>query len=177
MSATFNVSEFDRTVKEFYEGSHAEMQAAQKTLTNFQHDLNSWQVVDQILEQSSYLQTKVDNKQKEKKSIVTYDNLKFIALNIFEEFVKVRWNTLPKEQRFALRNYIANLVIHISSNENAIAVQDLLLGKLNVVLIQIVKKEWPKYWPTFIEEIVNSSFTNINLCKNNLRIIKLLRFI
>lgn len=66
MSATFNVSEFDRTVKEFYEGNHAEMQAAQKTLTNFQHDLNSWQVVDQILEQSSYLQTKVDNKQKRK---------------------------------------------------------------------------------------------------------------
>ncbi|KAG0940317.1 hypothetical protein G6F57_005630 [Rhizopus arrhizus] len=127
MSATFNVSEFDRTVKEFYEGSHAEMQAAQKTLTNFQHDLNSWQVVDQILEQSSYLQTK------------------FIALNIFEEFVKVRWNTLPKEQRFALRNYIANLVIHISSNENAIAVQDLLLGKLNVVLIQIDKLYKPSY--------------------------------
>ncbi|CAO3697298.1 unnamed protein product [Rhizopus stolonifer] len=51
---------------------------------------------------------------------------------------------------------------------------ELLLGKLNVLLVQIVKKEWPKHWPTFIEEIVNSSFTNVNLCKNNLKIIKLL---
>lgn len=59
MSAPFDVTELDRTVKAFYEGNDTERQAAQSAITGFQKDPNSWQIVDQILEQSSYLQTKV----------------------------------------------------------------------------------------------------------------------
>ena len=44
-----------------------------------------------------------------------------------------------------------------------------------VFAFQIVKQEWPRNWPTFISEIVGSSKTNENLCKNNMQILKLLR--
>lgn len=59
MNTPFDVTELDRTVKAFYEGNDTRRQAAQAVITDFQKDPNSWQIVDQILEQSSYLQTKV----------------------------------------------------------------------------------------------------------------------
>ncbi|ORE09740.1 ARM repeat-containing protein [Rhizopus microsporus var. microsporus] len=156
MNAPFDVTELDRTVKAFYEGNDTRRQAAQAVITDFQKDPNSWQIVDQILEQSSYLQTK------------------FIALNILEDFIRVRWNTLPVDQRLVLRNYIVKMIVDISSNQSSFQSQKLLLNKLNVVLVQIVKKEWPKHWPTFMQEIVESSFAGITLCENNIKIIRLL---
>ncbi|CAO3680969.1 unnamed protein product [Rhizopus microsporus] len=156
MNTPFDVTELDRTVKAFYEGNDTRRQAAQAVITDFQKDPNSWQIVDQILEQSSYLQTK------------------FIALNILEDFIRVRWNTLPVDQRLVLRNYIVKMIVDISSNQSSFQSQKLLLNKLNVVLVQIVKKEWPKHWPTFMQEIVESSFAGITLCENNIKIIRLL---
>ena len=43
-----------------------------------------------------------------------------------------------------------------------------------MVLVQILKQEWPTGWPTFIPEIVASSKTNLSLCENNMIILKLL---
>ncbi len=50
----------------------------------------------------------------------------------------------------------------------------ILLGKLNLVLVKILKQEWPRNWPTFIPEIVASSRTSVPLCENNMAILKLL---
>ena len=33
----------------------------------------------------------------------------------------------------------------------------LFLNRLNVILVAIVKQEWPDDWPNFIPDIVNSS--------------------
>lgn len=49
-----------------------------------------------------------------------------------------------------------------------------LLNKLNLILVQVLKQEWPKNWPTFISELVASSRTSIPLCENNMAILKLL---
>ncbi|KAI9282620.1 CRM1 C terminal-domain-containing protein [Sporodiniella umbellata] len=152
----FNVAEFDKVARTFYEGEGSERSLAEKRLIEFRNDPNSWQTVDLVLEQSTYM------------------NTKFLVFDVFEEFVRVRWNTLSGEQQFTLRNSIANLVVHTSSKENVEHSHALLLRKLNGLLVQIIEKECPRHWPTFIEEIVNSSFTNVNLCKNNMQIIKLL---
>ena len=45
---------------------------------------------------------------------------------------------------------------------------------MNETLIQILKHEWPHNWPTFIEELVNSSKESESLCENNVHILKLL---
>ena len=50
----------------------------------------------------------------------------------------------------------------------------ILLNKLNLILVQVLKQEWPKNWPTFISELVSSSRTNVALCENNMAILKLL---
>ncbi|KIH45037.1 hypothetical protein ANCDUO_24927 [Ancylostoma duodenale] len=40
---------------------------------------------------------------------------------------------------------------------------------------EIVKQDWPKNWPSFITDIVESSKTNDNICVNNMNILSLLR--
>ncbi|CAO3690063.1 unnamed protein product [Rhizopus stolonifer] len=43
-----------------------------------------------------------------------------------------------------------------------------------MVLVQILKQDWPRHWPSFIPEIVASSKTHLTLCENNMLILKLL---
>lgn len=40
--------------------------------------------------------------------------------------------------------------------------------------IQVLKREWPKNWESFIPDIVGASKTNESLCQNNMIILKLL---
>eukprot|EP01006_Ploeotia_vitrea_P040702 TRINITY_DN66447_c9_g7_i2.p1 TRINITY_DN66447_c9_g7~~TRINITY_DN66447_c9_g7_i2.p1 ORF type:complete len:1150 (+),score=740.55 TRINITY_DN66447_c9_g7_i2:403-3450(+) len=48
------------------------------------------------------------------------------------------------------------------------------MSKLNQVLVEIVKHEWPHNWMNFIPDLVNSSKTSESLCENNMSILKLL---
>jgi exportin-1 len=48
------------------------------------------------------------------------------------------------------------------------------LSKLNTILVQILKREWPKNWESFIPDIVGASRTNESLCQNNMVILKVL---
>jgi exportin-1 len=73
-----------------------------------------------------------------------------------------------------MRNYIVGLIIKISSDQVTADSQKVYLNKLNLVLVQILKQEWPAYWPNFIQEIVDSSKTSVSLCENNMVILKLL---
>ena len=41
-------------------------------------------------------------------------------------------------------------------------------------MLQILKREWPKNWTSFIPDIVGSSKTNESMCQNNMVILKLL---
>lgn len=49
-----------------------------------------------------------------------------------------------------------------------------LLNKLNLVLISILKQEWPHNWPTFINEIITSCHSSLSICENNMVILRLL---
>lgn len=48
------------------------------------------------------------------------------------------------------------------------------LSKLNMTLVQVLKREWPKNWESFIHDIVGASKTNESLCQNNMVILQLL---
>lgn len=48
------------------------------------------------------------------------------------------------------------------------------MNKLNLVLVSILKQEWPQNWPTFINEIVSSCRTSLSICENNMSILRLL---
>ena len=66
------------------------------------------------------------------------------------------------------------LIIRASGGDNSLHTERVLVSKLNLLLVQILKQEWPKNWPTFISELVASSRTSVSLCENNMTILKLL---
>jgi len=132
---------------------------AQRIITQLQDHPDAWQKVDFIMEKSGSI------------------NTKFIALQILERLIQTRWNALPREQCEGIKNYIVTLIIRTSSTAEGVTMskqEKMLLGKLNLILVQVLKQEWPKRWPSFISEIVASSRTSISLCENNMAILKLL---
>lgn len=74
-----------------------------------------------------------------------------------------------------IKKYIVGLIIKTSSDSESLEKDRVYLGKLNMILVQILKYEWPKNWPTFISDIVGACKTNESLCQNNMAILKLLR--
>lgn len=49
-----------------------------------------------------------------------------------------------------------------------------MLNKLNLVLVSVLKQEWPHNWPTFINEIISASRSSLSICENNMIILRLL---
>lgn len=99
---------------------------------------------------------------------------KFFALQVLETAIKQRWGALPEEQRQGVRNYVSNLIIAISTNEQAFRSQRVFLNKLNLVLVDILKQDWPHKWPSFVPDIVGAARTDANLCENCMVILRLL---
>ncbi|KAH7026839.1 CRM1 C terminal-domain-containing protein [Linnemannia elongata] len=154
-SRDLDIGLFDRVVQAFFSAG-PDHKHAQAILTEFQENPDAWRRVDAILDNSTDL------------------NSKFIALNVLEKLVQTRWKMLPPEQCQGIRNYTVGLIVKLSSDEVTLQQQKTLLGKLNMVLVQILKQEWPHAWPNFIPEIVVSSKSNLSLCENNMVILKLL---
>lgn len=67
-----------------------------------------------------------------------------------------------------------NFIIETSNTEESLKTQRTFLNKLNLVLVSILKQEWPHNWPTFINEIISSCHTNLSICENNMAILRLL---
>lgn len=115
-------------------------------------------------------------------------------MNILERFVTKHWKQLDVMQRIGVRNYLIQFIVAHASDNASLRATRPLLNKLDGVLVQvkqtyidrwkyrsliccwqIVKKEWPEEWPTFLDELVISSQANLFLCENNLTILRLFR--
>jgi len=151
-SKPINVGLFDKTVQSFFGGNTA----YQDVLVKFQNHPQAWTRAHDILEKSQHTQCKM------------------IGLNILEECVKTRWKILPKGQKDGIKTYIVNLIIKMSSNSETLKQLSVFIRKLNMVLVQIVKQDWPQNWPNFIPELVNSSKVSQSICANNMSILLLL---
>ena len=108
----------------------------------------------------------------ESTTVSTYT--KYYAMQILDAAIKFRWKSLPPEQCAGIKTFVVNLVIQRSSSEELYRSDRVFMSKINVILVQIVKQEWPHAWPTFISDIVNASKHNESLCENNMAILKLL---
>jgi exportin-1 len=73
-----------------------------------------------------------------------------------------------------IRNFVVNFIIQTSATDESLKTQRTFLNKLNLVLVSILKQEWPHNWPTFINEIISSCHTNLTICENNMAILRLL---
>ncbi|KAJ3874543.1 Crm1-F1 [Lentinula edodes] len=155
-SQELDTSLLDRAVLSFFTGSGPERQAAQTALTQFQEHPESWTRVPEILQKSSYPQTK------------------YIGLQILEKVISTRWKSLPDGQRQGMRNFLITITIEIASDEVKARKEKIYLNKLNLAMVQVLKQEWPHNWPTFISELVESSSTSLPLCENNMVLLRLL---
>lgn len=152
-----DVALLDSTVNAFYgAGSNQERMAAEGVLKAVQEHPEAWTRVDAILEHSKNQQTK------------------FFGLQVLESVVKTRWGALPDPQREGIKTYCSNLIIKISTDEKAFRTERTFLNKLNLVLVDILKQDWPHKWPSFIPDIVGASKTNETLCENSMAILRLL---
>ncbi|PSS20309.1 hypothetical protein M430DRAFT_99999 [Amorphotheca resinae ATCC 22711] len=150
------IEELDATVRAFYEGRGDTQKAAQATLNQFKEDPDAWLLVDKILQDATYPQTK------------------YLGLQILDNVIMTRWKVLPREQCQGIRNFVVNFIIQSSSSEESLKSQRTLINKLNLVLVSILKQEWPHNWPTFINEIISSCHTSLSICENNMSILRLL---
>ena len=151
--SNFTITTLDSVVNTFFTSTNTEERSlANKVLIEFQSFDEAWLKVDLILEQSSLIQSK------------------FIALTILDTLIKSKWNILPIQQQQGIKQFIIQIIFKQAQEDN----NKLYLSKLNMVLVQILKQDWPLKWPDFITEIVTSSKQNLSLCENNMLILKLL---
>ncbi|XP_071834526.1 exportin-1-like isoform X2 [Apostichopus japonicus] len=155
-SQKLDINLLDNVVDCLYKGEGLEQRTAGQILTSLKEHPDAWTKVDTILEFSSNEQTK------------------YYGLQILENVIKSRWKVLPRNQCEGIKKYTVGLIIKISSDSSNSNKMKVYLGKLNMILVQILKHEWPKNWPTFISDIVGASKTSETLCSNNLTILKLL---
>lgn len=150
------VKMLDHMVTLMYSGDQSQRQLAHEILTQVKTNPDSWTAVDTILATSQSPDTK------------------FFALNVLENVITTRWLVLPDSQKAGIKNYVVQLVIKMSADEQFATSQKHFLTKLNETLVHIVKQEWPHAWENFIPDICGSSKTNQSLCENNLRILNML---
>ncbi|KAL6946877.1 Karyopherin transporter [Hanseniaspora vineae] len=155
-SKDLDISLLDQVVTTFYSGSGESQKQAQKVLTAFQDHPDSWQKADKILQLSSNSQTK------------------FIALSILDKFIATKWKVIPANVRKDIRNFVAGMIISSCQNDEVFIKDKNLIKKSDLTLVQILKQDWPQDWPEFIPEIVASSQASINVCENNMVILRLL---
>ncbi|CAH0555182.1 unnamed protein product [Brassicogethes aeneus] len=151
-----DINLLDSVVVSMYAGNGETQRIAQEVLTTLKEHPDAWTRVDTILEFSTNQQTK------------------YYALQILEQVIKTRWKVLPRNQCEGIKKYIVSLIIKTSSNSETLEENKTYLNKLNMILVQVLKREWPKNWESFIPDIVGASKTNESLCQNNMIILKLL---
>nr|XP_033792332.1 exportin-1 isoform X3 [Geotrypetes seraphini] len=155
-SQKLDINLLDNVVNCLYHGEGAQQRMAQEVLTHLKEHPDAWTRVDTILEFSQNM------------------NTKYYGLQILETVIKSRWKILPRNQCEGIKKYVVGLIIKTSSDATCVEKEKVYIGKLNMILVQILKQEWPKHWPTFISDIVGASRTSESLCQNNMVILKLL---
>lgn len=156
-SNKLDINLFDNVIDCMYRGEGAQQQIAERILSKFKEHPDSWIRVDAILQFSKNQESK------------------YLALQILENLIKTRWKIISENQSESIKKFIVALIIKNSTNPVTSEIDRVYLNKLNMILVQILKQDWPKKWPNFISDICGSSKKSESLCINNMTILKLLR--
>lgn len=150
LSSELDIKLFDEVVSTALNPSSSNKSVAESILLQFKDLPDSWFTIDSILKNSSLKQSR------------------FIALQILEETVKSKWVLFSEDRKAKMRQYVFSTVV-----ERASMPSDIILRKFNAVLIEIVKKDWPKKWPSFITDLIAvSQSTSMQVSMNSLVILK-----
>jgi len=89
-----------------------------------------------------------------------------------DDVIKYKWNVLPHEQREGIKNYVSNIIIRLCSDEQTFRRERAFINKLNTILIEVVKQEWPSNWPSFVPDLVAAAKNSETMCENCMYILK-----
>ncbi|CAN7107955.1 unnamed protein product [Brassica rapa subsp. narinosa] len=159
LSKPMDVALLDATVDFFYATGSKEVSrraAADNILRDLKANPDTWLQVTHILQNTRSTHTK------------------YFALQVLEGVIKYRWKALPVVQRDGMKIYISDVIVELSKNEASFRSETLYINKLNLILVQILKHEWPANWRSFIPDLVNAAKTNESICENGMAILKLL---
>lgn len=145
-----DIEQFDRTVADAFNPGSPTKEESERALLKFKDHPSGWTRVDSILKGSKSTQSQ------------------FFALQVLEHVIKTRWMMFPADQRNALKGYVIQFILEASTQK-----ETFILNKFNIILVEILKKEWPVNWPTFISDLIQASQTiSISVCRNALIILK-----
>ena len=151
---TIDVEKYDKIVQTFYTSNSQGWAQAEQVLDEFQRNEDSWLYVDKILQFSSSVQGK------------------YIALSVLDNMVTGGWYELPQEQKLGVRNFLVGFILYVCEKNKPN--ESFMLRKADLVLIEILKREWPDNWTSFLDELISSSQSSPQVCYNNLKILSLL---
>lgn len=77
---SISIEELDNTVRAFYESRGEPQKQAQATLNQFKENPDAWLMVDKILSDAQYPQTK------------------YLGLQVLDSVIMTRWKVLPRDQ-------------------------------------------------------------------------------
>ena len=70
---------------------------------------------------------------------------------------------------------MSNLIIARAADAATARRERVFLSKLDAVLVQILKQDWPHAWPSFVPDLCAASRTSESLCENSMLILKVRR--
>lgn len=155
-SQPFDCTLLDQIVLIAMDSNHPQRAAANEFLVRMKDHPDMWRRADAILEVSKQAATR------------------FFGLQVLTEAINTHWKVIPVEQREGIRNFIVTKIIELSSTDEVMKQNHAFLSRLNMVLVQILKQDWPQNWPSFIPDLVGSSRTSESLCENNMKLLQLL---
>ncbi|KAI8870320.1 hypothetical protein GQ42DRAFT_134936 [Ramicandelaber brevisporus] len=147
---------FDRVVNVAYTSIGAERQAADRVVTAFKEHELAWTRTEQI-----YMNSKLTAS-------------RYLAVQIIEDTIKKRWRVLHTSDRDGIKNFLLTSIFQRSTSGPKRKDDGSLINKLNVSLVALVKEEWPHNWPDFIPELIRSCHGSLEICGNNITILKML---
>ncbi|KAF7721345.1 Karyopherin transporter [Apophysomyces ossiformis] len=152
-----NMEFLDNALEACYRDPSKQMEAG-IFLTQLNSYIYRWDHVKQILDQSRSIYTKL------------------ISLQILGRIVSEQWND-PDCPKLEIRDYVNKAVIEACMRKELLTSDEFnqtYLNKLNLVLVQILKKEWPNGWPSFVTEMVAIGEESLSVLENNVSIFGLL---
>lgn len=155
-SQPFDCELLEQIVAIAMDGSHPQRPAANEFLVKMKDHPDMWKRADAILETAKREETK------------------YFGLQVLTEAINTHWKVIPEDDRNGIRSYVITKIVGLSSSDESMKRNHAFLNHLNLVLVQILKQDWPDNWPTFISDLVASSSTSESLCENNMRILMLL---
>ena len=94
--------------------------------------------------------------------------LRFLCLKVLEDWIVLWWNKLNAKKQIEIKQSILNLLDHANMETLSLP----LKTKLAKVIVDIVKRQFPQQWPTFLNDIIQrwSTHEDTPLCEvcNNL---------